>query len=49
MGRPEDEQKPKDGQRDCLARVNGPKTKVKNNRSAVFLNKSGHLGRALAR
>ena len=49
MGRPEDEQKPKDGQRDCLARVNGPKKKVKNNRSVVFLDKSSHLGRALAR
>ena len=40
---------PKDGQRDCLAWVNGPRTMEKNNGSAVFLEEPNHLRSALGR
>ena len=46
---PEDKQKPEDGQRDCYAWVNGPRTKEKNNGLALIFEEPGHLGRALGR
>ena len=46
---PVDKQKPKDGQRDHWAWVNGPRTKEKNNVLSLISEEPGHLGRALER